>query len=214
MWRLFILAALLGASACSTLSTSQQARSLSEQDIAREGEAFVLLDELEQQLTRGEPVAEEKIQTIETQLTAIDNPLALADFYWLTAMNDFMVMRVDNNDSETLQRIDDRLKRAKALYASLQEPWLQAKSTLLLAMAHARASRYKEVCDYYDETMALLDAGPGRIADFVYDKQAFAQPQDYVDGMFGDTCRVLRHDPGRHNFDEHGQLKILQRRPS
>ncbi|TNC82158.1 MAG: hypothetical protein C9356_05750 [Oleiphilus sp.] len=214
MLRLLVLAALLGASACSILSHSEKAIVLSEQDILRQGEAFDLLEGLEQQLINGHLLQESQIKATITKLHQINNPLALADYHWLLAMHHFMQMRTDNRDSDNLNQIIDALQQAKALYGRMGETWAQAKSTLLLAMAHARSSQYKEVCDYYDETLLLLDAGPGRLADFDYDTDNFARPQDYVDGMFGDTCRVLRHDPGRNNFDEYGHLRILERRPS
>ena len=169
--------------ACSTVNSNSS--------LVREGVGYKNMQLIEDQLSRGEGFNEPLAQETELLFTEQHDVLGSAELNYLKGVYHYLIMKADNTDQENLELSSEYLHAAKKAYRKLGEQWLEAKSGFFLTLAYARASQYPKACEYYKETVALLESGKGQLKDFDYDTEAFQTPQGYVQGMFEDTCQIV-----------------------
>jgi len=198
----------MGIVACSGFGTK------SEPDYTRGSPAYGNIERLHAQLKASGTYDQALFDKTLADLQAAKDPLGQGDLYWLRGMSHFLDMRADNSDTFNFRAARESFNAAKDFYLEIDEEWLAAKATFGLAFSSVRASRHWDACQEYDLTIELLDSGDGFYKDFEYDRQAFSNPQEYVNGVFKEDCTNLRADPGRHNFDENGNVRILKRTPA
>jgi hypothetical protein len=179
--------------------------------LVRDGQGFKNLTVLQQQLRERQALDYDLIDQTAAIFEQENNVLGLADLELIQGTSYFFSMRVDTPDLENLEKATRHLAQSKKRYHSLGEDWLEAKASFTLAYANARAKQYKEMCKFYEDTLKLLNKGKGQLKEFDYNKSQFSSPQQYVEGVFANTCEVLERGPERKNFDENGNLIILKR---
>ncbi len=195
-------------SACSALKTKDGP------DYTRSSAAYEKVDLIKKQVQETRRYDETVFAEALNAFEADKDLLGQGDLFWIKGMSHFLVMKADNSDTFNYEQAQQSFERAKKHYLKMDEEWLAAKATLGMAFTNMRASRHWDACQNYDETIELLDSGEGYYKEFDYDTAVFSKPQEYVEGVFGEECAILRADPGRHNFDEFGNVKILKRSPA
>ena len=183
--RVVVLVLMACLSACSGMGIK------GDRSIERKGDVYVDLQALKAQLHSQGRMEPNLMSKTQQRLTAEARWLGLADYYYLEGTQYFLTMRAGGLDPVTYQQAQHSLELSVEYYDDLNEEWLQAQSTWMLALTNLRAEKPDEACIYYHRTLKLLNKPRGQLKEFSYERDKFEVPQDYVKGVLGEACSIL-----------------------
>ncbi|MEE2729390.1 MAG: hypothetical protein VYA55_01155 [Pseudomonadota bacterium] len=185
--RIAVVLTSLTVSACAGLGAAKGDRSLE-----RNGEVFVQLQELKSQLQEQGKMNPELMSKTEQQLQGQESWLGLGDYYYLEGTQYFLTMAASGADQVNYENAQHSLTLSAQYYQDLDEEWLEAQSTWMLALTNMRAGKPKKTCGYYHQTLKLLRKPSGQLQEFSYERDKFNAPREYVQGVMGEACAIYQ----------------------